>query len=112
MSIDMHSLPRRSVHRFAFAAIVAGASAAFTAPVAAANLPLLKAPAVNGSWTGYYAGVHGGWGWADSQFSFEYQSTPIFPISEARNSGPLAGAQIGANWQYGNVVYGAEVDAS
>ena len=56
----MHLPPRRSVHRFAFAAVVGGASAAFTAPVAAANFPLLKAPAVNGSWTGYYAGVHGG----------------------------------------------------
>ncbi|HLH98910.1 MAG TPA: outer membrane protein [Xanthobacteraceae bacterium] len=83
----------------------------FAAPVAAANLPL-KAPPVETSWAGYYVGVHGGWGWADTVIPNGDQSTPVFPQSDIPNSGPLAGGQIGANWQYGNLVYGAEIDAS
>jgi len=99
------------VHRLGFAALLAGASVAFAPPVAAANFPF-KAPPEAGSWTGYYAGVHGGWGWADTQIPGFFGGTPVFPQVEALNSGPLAGGQIGANWQYGNLVYGAEIDAS
>jgi outer membrane immunogenic protein len=102
---------RRSVHRcLAFAAILAATSAAFVPPLAAANFPLKAAP-VAPSWTGYYVGVHGGWGWVDTQIPNPFGS-PVFPQTDALNSGPLAGGQIGANWQYGNVVYGGEVDAS
>ena len=39
-------------------------------------------------------------------------SIPVLSTFDAKYHGPLAGGQIGANWQYGNIVYGAEVDGS
>jgi opacity protein-like surface antigen len=95
----------------ALATILACASAIVAPPAAAANFPLKAAP-VAGSWTGFYAGVHGGWGWADTQVKSELGGTPVFPVDEGFNRGPLAGGQIGVNWQSGNLVYGAEIDAS
>jgi outer membrane immunogenic protein len=45
-------------------------------------------------WQGWYAGVHGGWGEANSA------------------DGGVVGGQIGYNWQKGQLVYGVEADAS
>jgi outer membrane immunogenic protein len=104
------SLRRSGRRRLALAAILAGASAALTLPVAAADFPI-KAPPLPGSWTGYYVGVHGGWGWAYTRIP-DPLGNPIFAEVDTWHSGPLAGGQIGANWQYGNWVYGAELDAS
>ena len=63
------------------------------------------------SWTGFYTGVHGGWGWGDSRVSDPLNSTVFNPTDYTFN-GPLAGGQLGANWQYGNIVYGAEFAGS
>lgn len=110
----MHPPSRRSVHRcLTFAAALAATTAAFAPPVVAADM-LVKAapgPLVAPSWTGYYFGVHGGWGWANTHIPVPFASPPFGTI-EALNNGPLAGGQVGANWQYGNVVYGVELDAS
>ena len=91
-----------------FATAVAAASVAVTAPVLAGDRPIAASPP---SWTGFYAGVHGGWGWGKTEIS-DPIFTPPFNPTEATYSGPLAGGQFGVNWQYGNFVLGAEIDGS
>jgi outer membrane immunogenic protein len=82
-------------------------------PVGAADLPIKSRtePSVQLLWNGYYAGVHGGWGWGTMRVD-----DPLFRPSDTRpeykSDGPIAGGQIGANWQFGNVVVGAELDGS
>jgi outer membrane immunogenic protein len=103
-----------SVHRcHTFAAALAVAGAAFTAPVVAADLPVKASPdpVVVPSWTGFYFGVHGGWGWGNTHISDPLYN-PTFDPVEATYSGPLAGGQLGVNWQHGNIVFGAELDGS
>ncbi len=60
------------------------------------------------SWTGFYVGVNGGYGWGRSSWSDPTVGTD----SERFNTnGALFGGQIGYNWQLGNVVFGIESDA-
>ena len=95
----------------AFAATVATASVASAPPVLAADIAAAPSRAIAPSWTGFYVGVHGGWGWGRTEIQ-DPNSNPIFNPTVATYGGPLAGGQIGANWQLGNVVLGAEVDGS
>ncbi|WP_314945828.1 outer membrane protein [Bradyrhizobium cosmicum] len=104
----MHTHSRRSVaRRRGFAVAVATTSAIIASPVLAGGP--LPSPAV--AWTGFYAGVHGGWGWGKSEFRDPNNSPANNPFSAYYN-GPLAGGQLGYNWQQGNYVLGAEVDGS
>lgn len=97
----------RHLNARGLAAVVATAGAIFASP-ALAGSPL-PPPVV--SWTGFYAGVHGGWGWGKSEFRDPNNSPANNPFF-AYYSGPLAGGQLGYNWQQGNYVLGAEVDGS
>ncbi len=109
----MHLPDTWSIHRFLIFAAGLAATAASAPAVLAADLPL-KGPSAPGpavSWAGLYAGVHGGWGWRDTRIPVPFASPP-FGTAEAFTDGPLAGAQVGANWQSGNIVYGVELDAS
>lgn len=54
------------------------------------------------NWTGFYAGVFGGYGWGTSDWSSPAVSTDP--------SGALFGATLGYNWQSGSLVYGLEAD--
>ncbi len=86
------------------------------APVAA---PIV-APVYN--WTGFYVGVHGGWGWHahDSTTTFAPGGV-LFPgvaggaadfgVSNDTDGGMLGG-QIGFNYQFSNWVIGLEADLS
>src|SRR3954454_2534468 len=58
-------------------------------------------------WSGFYAGVDGGWasGWS-------HWSDPIAGSSRTRSSGGLLGGHMGYNWQRGSVVFGVETDAA
>ena len=104
----MHTHSERSVaRRIGLAAVVAAASAGLTSPVLAGG-PL---PAAVVSWSGLYAGVHGGWGWGKSEFRDPLNSPANNPFFAYYN-GPLAGGQLGYNWQQGNYVLGAEIDGS
>jgi outer membrane immunogenic protein len=106
------------------AAVLALASAQ---PAAAADIPVpaYQPPptVILFSWTGFYIGAHGGGGWGSKQTNsaaFPFSPAPPPPplplIALAPNSispsGGLAGAQIGANYQVGSWVFGAEADAS
>ncbi|SEM67133.1 outer membrane beta-barrel protein [Bradyrhizobium sp. OK095] len=104
----MHAHSERSVTlRRGLAAAVAVTSAVITSPVLAGGP--LPAPVV--SWSGFYAGVHGGWGWGKSEFRDPLNSPANNPFFAYFN-GPLAGGQLGYNWQQGNYVLGAEIDGS
>jgi len=89
--------------RLSLTACAAVLSLAMAAPSQAADLsrPIYKAqPApyyVPGFiWTGFYAGINGGYGWSDSF------------ADDAK--GAVYGGQLGYNWQTGNFVFGVEGD--
>ena len=71
------------------------------------------------TWTGFYFGVHGGGGWGHTDVNGSpYLVTSNGPVVFAPTpvgvdvSGWLAGGQIGANYQAGSWVVGAEADVS
>ncbi len=79
------------------------------APATAADMPV-KSPVTAAApvapvWTGFYAGISGGWLRADTQWS-------QFGSAKFSDSGWLIGATAGANWQTGLWVLGVEGDIS
>jgi outer membrane immunogenic protein len=98
----------------AFAALIAG-------PAIAADMPV-KAPVAVYSWTGFYVGANGGYGWRDRSVSFS-PNDPVaadsfggltgtaLPNTSFKTSGGLGGIQLGYNWQLNRVwVGGLEAD--
>lgn len=81
--------------------------AAMAAPSFAADLPR-KAPAYSAppvfSWTGFYAGINGGYGWGTSSWSSAVTSGSPKP------KGGLVGGTLGYNMQTGVWVFGIEGD--
>ena len=63
-----------------------------TAPVASAD-----------DWTGFYAGVHSGFMWADMNYGSDEEDGWL-------PEGVFVGGQLGANWQSGQLVLGVEGD--
>lgn len=53
------------------------------------------------TWTGFYVGINGGGGWGSSQWD---------AVNSFDLSGGLIGGTVGYNWQFGQVVVGAEGD--
>ncbi len=100
----------------------AGVIALFAAmrPAAAADIPVpayQPQPAiVLFSWTGFYIGAHGGGGWGRKETTtapYLFGTALIAPAPATIDvSGWLAGGQIGANYQVGSWVFGAEAQAS
>ena len=92
----------------ALAAIVA-----ISAPAAAADMRMpMKAPAPVAavfSWTGFYVGINGGWGWGRSRWDLQ----PLgLNEGSARVDGGTVGGQIGYNWQMGSWVFGLEAQGN
>jgi outer membrane immunogenic protein len=92
---------------------------AFAAPAVAADLaarPYTKAPpapiAAVMSWTGFYIGAQGGYGWGDSDETyFLGPNTATFRGTQSYDTrGGFAGGVIGYNWQSGAFVLGVEGD--
>lgn len=73
------------------------------APIYKGPAPVYQAPAF--SWTGFYLGINGGYGFGKSNWSSTATSGSIDP------QGALIGATLGYNWQIGSWVLGAEADA-
>lgn len=73
-------------------------------------------------WTGFYAGVHGGyhWGGGDSSLSLlpsaaAWGSADYLPFQRNYDSSPdgaVGGAQLGFNWRAGTFIVGIEADLS
>jgi outer membrane immunogenic protein len=90
------------------AALIAGAGAAHAADLpprspAPYQAPVAVPAAYN--WTGFYVGANGGFGFGDYNVSAEGVTGSAFNLS-----GPVAGGQVGFNYQAGNFVWGVEVD--
>ena len=72
-------------------------------------LPYYKAPVeAPFSWTGFYFGINGGYGWGRSNWS---DPTLGADSGTFNTSGGLLGGQLGYNWQTGPIVLGVETDA-
>jgi outer membrane immunogenic protein len=104
----------------AFIALGATSYAAdLPAPMAAVEPMPVVAPY---SWTGFYLGVHAGYGWGDRHFDYDddsFLSDCGFGDCDISTAGfdydPdgwLVGGQIGANYQWNWLVLGVEADAS
>jgi outer membrane immunogenic protein len=106
----MHA-PTRILSSLTVTAAIAASSLAFTSPIYAGDVAGPADRIVIPSWTGFYLGVHGGWGWGKTEILDPIFSPPFSP-TELQYNGPLAGAQLGANWQLSNFVLGAELDGS
>jgi len=81
--------------------------------------PVVYAPApavVIFTWTGFYFGAHGGGGWShktETGTPFPFFGDTLTPAQFSVDaSGWLVGGQIGAMYQVGSWVFGAEADAS
>ena len=106
---------------------IAGAAAvsavAFTQIAAAADMPVkapvAPVPAPIYGWTGFYVGVHAGWGWSSSTVAVTPSPAFVSASGYETNSfdqnsdGFIGGGQIGYNWQFApNWVIGIEGDIS
>jgi outer membrane immunogenic protein len=89
----------RSVVRHLCIAAAGLLMAVQTAGSAAANAPPI--------WTGVYAGIHGGYAWADVDYTFEFFAGDDF-INHSM-SGRAIGGHVGVQRQFNNIVAGVEV---
>ena len=91
------------------AVALAGAANAADLPrrvaAAPAAAPVYMPAAYN--WSGFYAGIVGGWGWGDSRWSNPRVSTGDFDVD-----GGMIGGTLGYNFQNGPGVFGLETDLS
>lgn len=78
---------------------------AFAAGLLVATQAQAQGPERAYSWTGFYAGIHGGQAWGDQ--SYTNTGTP-----SQNFSGGIYGAQLGYNLQTSNIVWGIEADIS
>lgn len=94
-------------------AATAAALPAFIPSAIAADMPAQVRPVAVAQplWTGFYFGAHGGGAWGSSRLVDPAFQIAFDPVT-IKSSGALAGAQMGANWQFGNIVVGGELDAS
>ena len=98
---------------------IAVSALVIAAPLSAASAAdmALKAPPPAPAWydwTGFYAGVNGGYSWGKSSTNVSgttsAPSTLAFPLSQSMDGG-LGGGQIGYNWQFNhNWLFGLEAD--
>ena len=91
-------------------AMVTSASAADMAARPYTKAPMAVAQVL--SWTGFYAGIQGGYGWGSSNEVFVgAPNTAIFAGTQKYDtSGGFAGGDFGYNWQTGAMVLGLEGD--
>jgi outer membrane immunogenic protein len=84
-----------------------------TATSAIAADMTLKSPVVAPVplWNGFYMGLHGGGGLGSSRL-VDPDFQIVFDRVSMDSRGALAGAQIGGNWQFDNIVVGGEIDVS
>jgi outer membrane immunogenic protein len=101
------------------ASVLAGAGVAGAADLAV-KAPVYKAPppVILSDWSGFYIGVHGGYGWGhtsiDAPVALDFLDLFDATVGslDASPKGGVFGGHAGYNWQYGAVVTGLEIDFS
>lgn len=90
-------------------AVAAAVALGFVDTASAADMPI-KAPAYKAqapfTWTGCYIGAQVGYGWAQTNHSFDNGA----PSDTSRPNGVLGGGHLGCNYQMTNWVVGIEGD--
>lgn len=82
-------------------------ASAFAATAADAIIPTEEAPLVSSfSWTGFYVGVQGGYGFGSADHTFDNGA----PSDDSDPDGFLGGVHVGYNYQMDQFVFGAEAD--
>ena len=99
--------------RQSFDVVRAGLSYKFGTPIGV-NAAYAKMPsaAVAASWAGFYLGVHGGYGWGESNFTTRVSTAPPVDLFGPKLRGGLYGGHAGYNWQFDRAVAGLELDLS
>jgi outer membrane immunogenic protein len=89
------------------------AGAVFSALLALGGLIPASASAQSGiyNWTGFYGGLHAGGAFSQTKGSDEFFDPPT-EITRQNMHGAFGGAQFGYNYQFGRVVWGAELSGS
>jgi outer membrane immunogenic protein len=64
------------------------------------------------SWTGFYVGAHGGYGWGEWNGDFHWQDVDLGHGYQLNHEGWLYGLQAGVNYQIGRMVLGVEADVT
>ena len=96
------------------AALFAMVSVASAADLAARHYTKAPAPIASPlyNWTGFYAGVHGGYGWSD-EITIGITGFATVTGSTSDLKGGFGGGQIGYNWQLApSWIWGIEADAA
>jgi opacity protein-like surface antigen/outer membrane receptor protein involved in Fe transport len=71
------------------------------------NAPLARSPY---TWTGFYIGADGGYGWQRSTGTLTTTAEPVLTSYDYRGTGPFAGGFVGGNYQINWLVLGVETD--
>src|SRR5690242_3687738 len=106
--------------RLIAASIVCLTGSAFGADLPT-KAPIHEAATVAQSWTGFYIGVNGGYGWGSRNMTYTPNDggsaillgipTAVPPMDSLRSSGAVGGLQLGYNWQMNNKwLVGLETD--
>jgi len=89
-----------------------GLLALVAAPAFAADMavkaPPMAAPVF--TWTGFYAGLNLGGSWMNNDATYLQPTAGGFGAATMQSSSVLGGGQVGANWQVGMFMLGAEAD--
>ncbi|MFN4142995.1 outer membrane protein [Aestuariivirga sp.] len=68
-------------------------------------------PAPGYDWTGFYIGANVGYGWGDTEYTYEGLMGPSSSV-DFDYDGIVGGGAIGYNWQHDSIVFGIEADIS
>src|SRR5262249_27774070 len=104
MLLQVANWGARSMNKYFRAGSVIGAVACamVTGSAFAADRPVSREstviPVPTYSWSGFYVGFHGGWGFGDVNFT---KSAVVLLNNAHTMDGGLAGGHIGYNWQMG-----------
>lgn len=101
----------------AVAVLGAASGAAQAADMPTYTPPPIVEVAPIAEWTGFYVGLHAGYGWGDADGSTSQLPNPAafgaLPFSTSTDiDGFIGGAQAGFNWQFDRFVAGLEADIS